>query len=151
MEKAPSLNGNGKSTLNGHDVSLNGNSNSSVNPKRYSDEELEEFRIIIERKIQKTKENINHLSSSILSGEHIDTSHERRDAPGNSIMETNSKVVDKDSHLLDCLNNALKRIENKTYGICAVTGELIPKERLRAVPHATLSIEAKLERQKTCH
>ena len=91
---------------------------------RYSDAELEEFRAIILEKLEIAKRDYELLRSGVTNSD------------GNDVADTSPtfKVLEE---------GALIRIENKTYGICRETGKLIPKERLRAVPHATLSIEAK--------
>ena len=116
---------------------------------RYSDEELQEFREIIEKKLEKAKRDLALLTEAYTTGNEHDTSDT---APTFKVLEEGHQVLSKEenSHLaarqqkfINNLENALMRIENKTYGICRVTGKLIAKERLRSVPHATLSIEAK--------
>ena len=91
---------------------------------RYSDAELEEFRAIIMDKLQLAERDYEKLKSSIMNTE-------------------TTRLAARQLKFIQNLRAALVRIENKTYGICRETGKLIPKERLRAVPHATLSIEAK--------
>lgn len=117
--------------------------------KRYSDEELQEFKELILQKLEKAKKEYDLLKSNVMNsdGNDIsDTSHTFK------ILEEGASTLGKEQaeHLaqrqmqfIQKLQAALVRIENKTYGVCRVTGELIPKDRLRAVPHATLSIEAK--------
>jgi DnaK suppressor protein len=116
---------------------------------RYSDDELEEFRIIILNKLEKARNDLKLLTESYT----ISNDHDISDtSPTFKVLEEgyqvfskeeNSKFAARQSKFITALENALIRIENKTYGICRVTGNLIPKDRLRIVPHATLSIEAK--------
>ena len=116
---------------------------------RYSDEELEEFRTIILNKLEKAHNDLKLLTESYT----ISNDHDISDtSPTFKVLEEgyqvfskeeNSKFAARQSKFIKALENALIRIENKTYGICRVTGTLIPKDRLRIVPHATLSIEAK--------
>jgi DnaK suppressor protein len=116
---------------------------------RYTDEELEEFRQIILDKLEKAHNDLQLLTESYtISNEHdiTDTSPTFKVLEeGYQVFskEENSKFAARQSKFIKALENALIRIENKTYGICRVTGKLIPKDRLRVVPHATLSIEAK--------
>jgi len=120
---------------------------------RYSDEELEEFRQIILGKLEKAHNDLNLLTESYTTGNDHDTNDT---SPTFKVLEEgyqvfskeeNSKFAARQSKFIKALENALIRIENKSYGICRATGKLIPKDRLRIVPHATLSIEAK--RQQT--
>ena len=116
---------------------------------RYSDEELEEFKEIILKKLEKANNDLKLLTESYT----ISNDHDISDtSPTFKVLEEgyqvfskeeNSKFAARQSKFIKALENALIRIENKTYGICRVTGKLIPKDRLRIVPHATLSIEAK--------
>ena len=115
---------------------------------RYSDEELEEFRQLINEKLNKAKAEYEHLREMI-AGEGNDVNDT---SPTFKVLEEGASVLNKEElgrlaqrqmKFIQGLQAALIRIENKTYGICRETGKLIPKERLRAVPHATLSIEAK--------
>lgn len=127
------------------------NTDAAVVPVRYSDEELEEFRQIILTKIAEAKKNLEfYLEATGNSNEELDTS------PSFKYLEEGSNVLAKEENaqqaarlekFINNLEAALGRIENKTYGICRVTGKLIPKERLRCVPHATLSVEAKNQRK----
>jgi DnaK suppressor protein len=116
---------------------------------RYSDEELEEFRTIIQSKLRKAKEELEFLQESILNpNEHgiddtIQTNKMLDDNSYSMEKENLSRLADRQRKFISSLEMALIRIENKTYGICRETGKLISKERLKAVPHATLSIEAK--------
>ena len=116
---------------------------------RYSDAELQEFRAIIEDKLQKAQRDYDLLKSSLMNADGNDTSDT---SPTFKVLEEGASVLSKEEagqlaqrqmKFIQHLQAAMVRIENKTYGICRETGELIPKERLRAVPHATLSIDAK--------
>lgn len=113
---------------------------------RYSDEDLEEFKTIILDKIKKVEEDYLQDVEYILDSEENDSSLNIKNIKEGSTTIPISKLKDLASNKKDLilkLEQALVRIEDKTYGICRKTGKLIPKERLRAVPHATLSIEAK--------
>lgn len=122
----------------------------SAEKLRYSDEELQEFKEIIMTKLEKAREDLRLLMEAyMLEGEHgtDDTSPTFKVLEeGYQVMskEENSRLASRQQKFINSLENALLRIENKSYGICRVTGKLISKERLRSVPHATLSIEAKL-------
>ncbi len=120
---------------------------------RYSDEELEEFKVLILEKLEQARANLETLKSTLAGGEHStdDT------APTFKILEEgyavaqkeeNAKLVARQEKYIQNLEFALMRIENKTYGICRVTGKLIPKERLRCVPITTISLEAKMQENK---
>ncbi|MEG2070027.1 MAG: TraR/DksA C4-type zinc finger protein, partial [Bacteroidales bacterium] len=116
---------------------------------RYSDEELEEFRILIEAKIAEAKKGMEiYLEAYNNSGnDTMDTSPTFKILEeGNQVLskEENSRLAARLDKYIKNLEAALVRIENKTYGICRVTGKLIPKERLKIVPHATLSFDAKV-------
>lgn len=121
---------------------------------RYSDEELEEFRQIILTKLAKAKDDLRSLTESYTAGNGNGTEDTYQAfkilEEGYSVYskEENSKFASRQERFIKSLENALVRIENKTYGICRVTGKLIPKDRLRSVPHATLSIEAKRMQDK---
>ncbi|HHW59053.1 MAG: TraR/DksA C4-type zinc finger protein [Bacteroidales bacterium] len=118
---------------------------------RYSDEELEEFKQIILKKLEKAKSDLQILRESMSSDGEIETNLTFRlqeDSKENLMREENAKLIARLERFVRDLELALVRIENKTYGICRVTGKLIDKERLKAVPHATLSIEAKLQMQR---
>ena len=123
------------------------------NKVRYSDEELEEFRQLINAKLAVAQADYEILIKK------INGDGEEDEAPHSTYhtLEEGSETLSKESLMNECmraqkfitgLQAALVRIQNKTYGICRETGKLIPKERLRAVPHATLSIEAKQARDK---
>ena len=116
---------------------------------RYSDAELEEFRAIILEKLDKAKKDYDLLREGISNSEGNDVSDT---SPTFKVMEEGASTLSKEEvgrlaqrqmKFIQNLQAALIRIENKTYGICRETCKLISKERLRAVPHATLSIEAK--------
>ena len=116
---------------------------------RYTDEELAEFREIILEKIDEAKRGLDMLMATI---SHKDDHGTEDTAPTFKLLEDGSQVLSKEEHnqlavrqkkFLQSLENALVRIENHTYGICRATGKLISKDRLRSVPHATLSIDAK--------
>ena len=116
---------------------------------RYSDKELEGFRKIINEKIEKALTDLNLLKSAYMNDSNNgteDTSPTFKSVEeGSETMskEANTKLALRQEKFIRDLKNALVRIENKTYGICRVTGKLIDKKRLKIVPHATLSIEAK--------
>ena len=116
---------------------------------RFSDRELQEFKVLIEEKIQKAKVDLELLRSSYMNDGNNGTEDT---APTFKAFEEGSETMSKEANtqlairqekFIRDLNNALIRIENKTYGVCRVTGKLINKKRLFLVPHATLSIEAK--------
>jgi RNA polymerase-binding transcription factor DksA len=126
--------------------------NTETQKTRYSDEELEEFKQIILKKLEKAREDLKLLTEAYTNSGGNDT---RDTSPTFKVLEEGQTVLSKEENrqlaarqerFIKNLEAALVRIENKTYGICRVTGKLISKERLRAVPHATLSIEAKLNR-----
>lgn len=115
---------------------------------RYSDEELEEFRILIEDKLNKAKEQYKFYKSQLADqGLNQDAKIKGLDE-GNHTVETEhmNNFAGRQKKYIKHLENAMIRIQNKTYGVCRVTGKLISKARLKAVPHATLSIEAKENR-----
>ena len=116
---------------------------------RYSDAELEEFREIILEKLELAQRDYDLLKASLTGSDENSTDDT---SPTYKVLEEGANTLSKEEttrlaqrHLkfINNLKAALVRIENKTYGICRETGKLIPAERLRAVPHATLSIEAK--------
>lgn len=119
------------------------------NKVRYSDQELEEFRAIVQAKLDKATKEYEDLRSLVVN----DADNSDADtAPTFKALEEGANTLGKEeavrlarrqADFITKLKGALIRIDNKTYGICRVTGKLIPKERLRAVPHATLSMEAK--------
>ena len=114
---------------------------------RYSDAELEEFRAIIMEKLELAQRDYDLLKASLTGADDTDDT-----SPTYKVLEEGANTLSKEEttrlaqrqlKFIQGLQAALVRIENKTYGICRETGKLIPAERLRAVPHATLSIEAK--------
>ena len=120
---------------------------------RYSDAELEEFRAIIQEKLDKAYRDYDLLKSAVMNADGNDTSDT---SPTFKVLEEGATTLSKEEagqlaqrqmKFIQHLQAAMVRIENKTYGICRETGELIPKERLRAVPHATLSINAKKDQK----
>ena len=117
--------------------------------QRYSDAQLEEFRAIIQEKIDKAQHDLDLIKSAYLNdgtNGTDDTSPQFKSfEEGSATMskEANSALAIRQEKFIRDLKNAITRINNKTYGICRVTGKLINPERLKLVPHATLSIEAK--------
>lgn len=116
---------------------------------RYSDEELQEFKNLILQKLAEAKEDLDLLQGSLSHKDDHGTDDTGRTF---NMMEDGSETLSREEvaqlgarqeKFIQNLKNALIRIENKTYGICRVTGKLIRKERLKLVPHATLSIDAK--------
>lgn len=116
---------------------------------RYSDEDLAEFRELITEKIEKAKHDLELIKSAYMNDHNNGTEDTsptfKAFDEGSAVMskEANSQLAIRQEKFIRDLKNALIRIENKTYGVCRVTGKLINKERLKLVPHATLSIEAK--------
>lgn len=116
---------------------------------RYSDTDLQEFRTIIESKLVEAKEDLKLLRGQLDYSDDHGTNDTGRsfnmmeDGSETMSREEMSQLAVRQEKFIMNLENALRRIENKTYGICRETGKLIRKERLRLVPHATLSIEAK--------
>ena len=121
---------------------------------RYADEELEEFRESILGTLEKARRDLKLLTEAYTNA----NDHDINDTSptfkvleeGYQVMskEENSRLAARQQKFIIGLENALIRIENKSYGICRVTGKLISKERLRSVPHATLSMEAKMNQNK---
>ena len=116
---------------------------------RYSDKDLEEFRALIQEKIDKAEHDLELIKSAYMNDHNNGTDDTsptfKAFEEGSATMskEANSALAIRQEKFIRDLKNALIRIENKTYGVCRVTGKLINKERLKLVPHATLSIEAK--------
>ena len=116
---------------------------------RYSDEELEEFRTLILEKLDLAKRDYDDMRASLMNRDNNgvdDTSPTYKAMEEGALTQSKEELTTlaaRQQKFIQGLQAALVRIENKTYGICRETGRLIPKERLRAVPHATLSIEAK--------
>jgi len=121
---------------------------------RYTDQELDEFKVIILEKLDKATRDLKLLIEAYTnSNEHgtNDTSPTFKVLEeGYHVLskEENSRLAARQQKFITSLENALIRIENKTYGICRATGKLISKERLKSVPHATLCIDAKLNQHK---
>ena len=127
-----------------------------VEKTRYSDAELAEFKAIIEDKLAKAKAEYNTLREVIIhngTNDIEDTSPSFKtvedDGANQLSKEEASQMAQRQYKFIQNLEAALARIENKTYGICRATGKLIPKERLKRVPHATLTVEAKEMMAKT--
>jgi len=126
----------------------------TASKNRYSDEELEEFRQIILEKLEKAQHDLKLLQEAYTQSDVHGTSDTSPTfkvlEEGNAVLskEENSRLAARQQKFITNLENALIRIQNKTYGVCRETGKLIPKERLKSVPHATLSIEAKMEQNK---
>lgn len=115
---------------------------------RYSAEELQEFKELILKKIAEAKRNLEQLNQAVAGSENdvCDTSHTIMTIDdGQEVLakEENSKLAARQMRFIKDLEAALIRIENNTYGICRITGKLIPKERLMIVPHATTTVEGK--------
>ena len=129
------------------------NLNNTPEKDRYSDEELAEFKELLLERLARARKDLELLNEHVAGkGNNADDT-----APTFKILEEGSSVLSKEENsqlaarqykYIQNLENALVRIENKTYGVCRMTGKLIPKERLRAVPHATLSVEAKMGQKK---
>ncbi|HEA30076.1 MAG TPA: TraR/DksA family transcriptional regulator [Leeuwenhoekiella sp.] len=117
--------------------------------ERFTDAELEEFRILIQQKIDKAQNDLDLIKSAYMNNGNNGTDDTsptfKAFEEGSETMskEANSALAIRQEKFIRDLRNALVRIQNKTYGICRVTGKLIAKDRLKLVPHATLSIEAK--------
>lgn len=120
---------------------------------RYSDDVLEEFKTIILDKKQKAEKTIQDLQDLIKNPNSTDETFKRfdiqEDASEISAKETNLLLLEKQKKFVEDLNRALIRIENKTYGICQETGNLIEKKRLRVVPHTTKSVEEKIKEKNS--
>lgn len=120
-----------------------------TNKKRYSDSELEEFRAIVLSRLEKATRDYEILKNDALdlSGNNTDdtstTFKALEDSASSFEKETAIRMAGRQLTLINNLKAALVRIENKTYGIDRVTGDLIPKERLKAVPHATMNVDTK--------
>ncbi|NOY48361.1 MAG: TraR/DksA family transcriptional regulator [Chlorobi bacterium] len=116
---------------------------------RYSDADLEKFKTLILEKIEKAQHDLELIRSAYMNDHNNGTEDTsptfKAFDEGSAVMskESNSQLAIRQEKFIRDLTNALIRIENKTYGICRVTGKLINKKRLELVPHATLSIEAK--------
>lgn len=120
---------------------------------RYTDEELLEFKVLINEKLAQARADYEDLKAIVTHSQSNDTEDT---SPTFKVLEEGASALSKEESgqlalrqhkFIQSLEMALVRIENKTYGICRETGKLIPKERLRLVPHATLSVEAKNKRE----
>lgn len=115
---------------------------------RYSDEELQEFKELIIAKIEQAEENYKRLTDTIMVDESDPTFKMMEEGASTLQKEVSSQQAQRQLDFIRKLQAALVRIENKTYGVDRITGKLIPKERLRIVPHATLDVESKLNEKK---
>ena len=121
---------------------------------RYSDEELQEFKELILAKLDKAQHEYDTLRASLMNNagnDVADTSPTVKALEEGAYTlgkEEAARLAERQRQFIQKLQAALVRIENKTYGVCRATGQLIPKERLRAVPHATLSIDGKQDKNK---
>lgn len=120
-----------------------------MNKQYYSSTELQEFKTIIQSKLQQAKEKLEELREDVKGNKNGTDDTGVNFNPFESAQESNLKeelvqLASKQRVFIEQLQKALIRIENKTYGVCRVTGELIPKERLKIVPHATLSVTGKM-------
>lgn len=126
----------------------------STEKTRYSDEELQEFRELIEGKLALAMRDYENMKASLMNAEGNDiedtmpTYKNLEEGSCALSKEETQALAERQLKFIKGLQAALVRIQNKTYGVCRVTGKLIPKERLRAVPHATLSIEAKMSQKR---
>jgi RNA polymerase-binding transcription factor DksA len=120
--------------------------------KRYSDEELVEFKQIIDEKLERARKDYSDMMKQLRNDEGndvADTSPTYKVLEEGSTTQNRAEILvlaERQQKFIKGLEQALIRIQNKTYGIDRMTGELIPKERLRAVPHATLSVESKMKK-----
>jgi RNA polymerase-binding transcription factor DksA len=121
---------------------------------RYTDEELEEFREIINEKLALAKRDYDQMMLALTnqdSNDVDDTSPTYKALEEGSVTQSKEEIISlaaRQQKFIQGLRAALVRIDNKTYGVDRITGKLIPKERLRAVPHATLSVESKMAEKK---
>lgn len=120
---------------------------------RYTDEELKEFKDLINTKLEAARSELNYLQEQINRSGNIGDDSDTKftgleDGSATVEREYLNQMASRQIQYIQHLEKALIRIENKTYGVCRETGKLISKERLRAVPHATLSIEAKQAQSK---
>ena len=121
---------------------------------RYTDEELQEFKTLILEKLEKAQRDYELLKADVTNTEGNDiadtspTFKTLEEGASTFGKEENGRLAQRQMKFIQHLQAALVRIENKTYGICRETGKLIPKERLRAVPHATLGIDIKNQQNR---
>ena len=118
---------------------------------RYSDEELQEFKVIIDEKLKTARHDYNTMMRQLMNIDNNDvddTSPTYKALEEGRVIQSKEELMSQAARLqkfIQGLEAALVRIQNKTYGIDRITGELIPKERLRVVPHATLSVQSKMK------
>ena len=118
---------------------------------RYSDEELQEFKVIIDEKLKTARHDYHTMMRQLMNIDNNDvddTSPTYKALEEGSVTQSKEELMSQAARLqkfIQGLEAALVRIQNKTYGIDRITGELIPKERLRVVPHATLSVQSKMK------
>ncbi len=122
--------------------------------KRYSEEELKEFSVLISEKLDKARSELNYIKETLSRRNDSGTDNTAgtmkilEDGADTTEKENLSQLAARQQKFISQLDNALIRIKNGTYGVCVDTGKLIPKERLRAVPHTMHSIEAKLSKNR---
>ena len=127
--------------------------NTKAEQLRYSDSDLNDFRVIVEEKLAKAQEELRYyqeqLNKETSNGTEDTLSRfSIEDGQGNAEREYFAQMISRQTQFIGHLMKAAQRIDNKTYGVCRQTGKLISKERLRAVPHATLSIDAKKAQER---
>ncbi len=119
----------------------------STTPLRYTDAELQEFKILIDGKLEKARKEVLFLREQIQEANENSASQQSGDwtdeSSSHTEMELLNNMLGRQHLFVQNLESALRRIQNKTYGVCSVSGELIDKKRLSLVPHATKSVEAK--------
>ena len=119
---------------------------------RYSDEDLQEFKTLIQEKLDKAMREFENLRSVVMNSDGDGVQYTSptfkvlEEGAGTRDKQEAARLAERQRKFIRHLQAALVRIENKTYGVCRVTGQLIPKDRLRAVPHATTTVEAKEKR-----
>ena len=120
-----------------------------TNTTRYSDTELDEFKLLINTKLARAQRELAYFSDQLASGADNSDNKSKGLDDGIGTAENNQLAIlaARQQKYVQHLENAIIRIDNKIYGVCRTTGKLIAKERLRAVPHATLSMEAKMARK----
>lgn len=125
-------------------------SDNKTEKTRYSDAELDEFKVLIEKKLARAKRELEFYKEQLFDRADSSDAKLRGLDDGTGTAENNhiATLAARQQKYIQHLENALIRIENKVYGVCRETGKLIAKQRLRAVPHATLSMEAKTARKK---
>lgn len=123
--------------------------NGKAHKSRYNDDELKEFEAIIDKKLNRAQEQLQYITEQLSDTSSTNENKVRGldDGTGTAENEQLSVMASRLQKHIQHLENAKIRIKNKVYGICRQTGELISKERLRAVPHATLSIKAKQKKR----